>query len=135
MNSEPVKACWQAAVSSGGGTLNRPPLPRGDPACGCDAGGEAQPANSKTARDAATAPAPCRKRRRSTPIRRAASSMDSRISALTVRSFAPSEAGTNSPLETGPAREGQLVVGTVAQATGEGADASHTGRLRPAPPD
>ena len=28
MNSEPVSACWQAAVSSGGGTLNRPPLPR-----------------------------------------------------------------------------------------------------------
>ena len=132
MNSEPVSACWQAAVSSGGGTVKRPPLPRAEPACGCDDGGAAQPANSKAASVAATAPAPCRKRRRSSPVRRAASSMDCRISSLTAAVLSLSAAPGRTPVGDRPGGEGQLVVGAVTQAAGEAADASHAGRLRPA---
>ena len=105
-NSVPFRACWQAAVSVGGGAVNRPPRGRGwEVAPGCDA--DAQPASSKAARDAATAPAPCRNRRRSTPNRRAASSMFARMSSLTLRSRPLPGAGTNSPLDTGPAASGR----------------------------
>ena len=107
MNSVPVSACWQAAVSSGGGTANLPPRPAWRSGRPVRRRRDEQPANSKAAREAATAPAPWRKRRRSTPSRRADSSMERRTSSLTARSRGPPAAGTNSPLEIGPAGSGR----------------------------
>ena len=106
MNSDPVSACWHAAVSSGGGTANVPPGPWRGAARSFDAGADEQPASSNTAREAATAPAPCKKRRRSTPVRLADSSMALRTNSLTALSRRPLSAGTNSPLEIGPAGSG-----------------------------
>ena len=106
MNSVPVSACWHAAVSSGGGALNVPPGPWWGAARSFEAGADEQPASSNTAREAATAPAPCKKRRRSTPVRLADSSMARRTNSLTALSRAPLSAGTNSPLEIGPAGSG-----------------------------
>ena len=62
------------------------------------------------------------------------SSMDSRISALTAAVLRPRRRRDELAVGDRPGVEGELVVGTVAQATGEGADASHAGRIRPARP-
>src|SRR5579863_2886342 len=111
MNSPfPFSACWQAAVSLGLGALKVPPGPAEVGLDDLDDPLEvtpAQPASSNAARDAATAPAPWRKRRRSILRRRAASSMVDRIRSFVSRSCGLGGAGTNSPLETGPAGRGR----------------------------
>src|SRR5579864_1638075 len=96
-------ASWQAAVSSGGGVVKVPPRPRPPPRDDRLGGVAPQPASSNVASDAATAPALCKKDRRSMCNRRAAASIDERIMALVARSAALGADGTNSPLETGPA--------------------------------
>src|ERR1019366_3060436 len=109
MNSPLVaSACWQAAVSRGDGVTNVPPwLRRGVLE---DRSGDTDPehpVSSNAASDAATAPALCRKRRRSMPRRCVASSTTDRISAFVAMADELSDAGTNSPLETGPAGSGR----------------------------
>ena len=126
------RACPQAAVSSGGGTLNVPaPAPwrprlrvrrRRGGAAGELEGGERRRHGAGALQEAAPVhPGPARR-----------SSIGRRISSLTARSRSLGGGGDELAVGDGPGGSGSVVVRPVTEAAGEGADASHVGRIRPA---